>query len=161
MSSIDNIIAEAKGLARRHENARAISLADELVRQHPNEMKAWLLRSYLHELAAEYVHAISDLSKAIEINSMEPHLFYNMGRYHFLVDDVEASIQDFSKALELCDFHENDYYREELHFWRAEAFLRLGRKRDAMTDVSSVRDDFKSWTYMLRTKQDLLRDCNS
>jgi hypothetical protein len=75
------------------------------------------------------------------------------------MEDAKTVVQDFSKALELCDFQENDYYREELHFWRAEAFLELGKQREALRDLAKVRDDFQSLTYILRTKQDLLHDC--
>jgi hypothetical protein len=63
--------------------------------------------------------------------------------------------------LEVCERYKNDAYREELHFWRAEALLRLGKKQEALTDLAHVYDnDFASWTYKLRTKADLLADCS-
>jgi len=160
-SILDSVIANAKDLARRHDYEGAMLLANELIGQHPNEMDVWLLRSYLHELEEDYVEATTDLSRAIELNSMEPHLYYNRGRYQFQLEDYTSAVQDFSKALELCDMYNNDYYREELYFWRAEVLLRLDKQNDALADLSKVRDDFASWTYKLRTKHDLLRDCSN
>lgn len=137
-----------------------MSLANELVKQYPDEMRVWLLRSHLHNLDENYKDAIGDLTRAIEINPMEPHLFYTRGTCRFAQADYEGAVNDFSKGLALCDYHSSDYYRGELYFWRAESLLKLGRKQDALLDLAHVGEDQTSWTDKLRTKSDLLRDCN-
>ena len=124
-------------------------------------MQVWLLRGYLHERTDNHVAATADLTHAIELDSREPHLFYTRGRNRFQLGDNAGAIEDFDSGLELCDRLENDYYREELHFWRAEALIRLGRTEEALQNLSHVRDDHRAWTYQLRTKLDLLRDCRS
>jgi|SRR5271163_2297975 len=158
-STLDDIIAKAKALARRNETDEAMRLATELTGQYPKEMEAWLLQGYLHELEDDYPKAVADLTRAMELNPSEPHLYYSRGRYLFQLHEDDPAVRDFNKGLAMCDFNNNDYYREELHFWRAEALLRLGAKEEALKDLSQVPDDFRSWTYALRTKQDLLRDC--
>lgn len=160
-STLDEVIAKAKKLAREHDSAGAMSLANELTSKHPQEMKVWLLLGYLNELENNYIAACANLTRAIELNSMEPHLFYSRGRYQFQMGNSDAALVDFSKGLDLCDFYKNDYYREELHFWRAETLIRLGRKLEALNDLSMVGDEFTSWTDKLRTKRDLLEDCTS
>jgi tetratricopeptide (TPR) repeat protein len=156
--TLEEAIARTNELARSRKLEDAFSIAADLLKRFPNEMRVWLLRGYLHSLTGEYSAATADLSRAIELNSMEPHLFYSRGTYLFQMGDDTSAIEDFTKALELCDYYKDDYYREELHFWRAEASLRTGRKLDALKDLASVRSDFVSWTYALRTKGDLLSD---
>ena len=36
----------------------------------------------------------------------------------------------------------------------------LGKKGDALKDLEHVRADFSAWTYKLRTKAELLAECN-
>ena len=159
MSSDPRIaISKAEGLARAGKKEEAMALAKELVDQYPGEMEVWSLRGYLHALSRDYAKAVADLGRAIGINSAEPVLFYDRGRYSLALGDDLAAVSDFTTGLELCEFHDNDYYRESLHFLRAEALLRLGRKREAIVDLAQVRGDFKTWTYRLRTKADLLAE---
>jgi tetratricopeptide (TPR) repeat protein len=158
-SELDQVVARAHQLVKEKKRGDAMSLANQAVEEYRDEMEAWLLRGYLHELSQDYVNAADDLTRAIELNSKEPHLYYTLGRYHFQLRNINAAIEDFSKALDLCDFYKNDYYRDELFFWRAEALLRLGNKNAALKDLENLRDDFTSWTYALRTKRDLITDC--
>jgi tetratricopeptide (TPR) repeat protein len=160
-SHLDDLISKAEELAKHRDGEGAMSLANELVEQYPNDMKVWSLRAYLHERNNDYAEAIADLTRAIEINAAEPHFFYSRGRYNFALGSDQPAIDDFSKGLDLCDHYKSDYYREELHFWRAEALLRLGKKHEALSDLAHVSDDFRSWTYKLRTKAELLGECNS
>jgi tetratricopeptide (TPR) repeat protein len=159
-TSLDDLISKAKSLEQSGDTEAAMSLATELVGQHPNEMKAWSLRSYLHAGRRNYEQAIADVTRAIAINSMEPKLFWDRGRYESLQRHDQAAVSDFSKGLELCDHYKDDYYRESLHFFRAEALINLGKKREALADLDHVREDLKTWTYKLRTKAELLAECD-
>ncbi len=152
-------ILRAKELARSGDADGAAQLADELIAAHSEEMQVWLLRGYLHERADNHVAATADLTRAIELNASEPHLFHTRGRHRFQLGDNEGAVEDFDSGLELCDRLENDYYREELHFWRAETLIRLGKIQRALQDLSRVHDDYRTWTHQLRTKGDLLKDC--
>jgi tetratricopeptide (TPR) repeat protein len=160
-TNLDEQIAKAKNLAQSGDEEGGMSMATALVEQHPVEMKVWSLRAYLHAGNSNYEQAIADLTRAIAINSMEPVLFWDRGRYKSLLRLDESAVSDFSRGLELCDSHKDDYYREALHFSRAEALIHLGRKREALADLNHVREDLKTWTYKLRTKAELLTDCDN
>ncbi len=138
----------------------ARSLVNQLVERFPNEIKAWSLHGHIYAQARDFAQATTDLTRAIEINAMEPSLFFDRGRYELEQGEFQSAIRDFSKALELCDYYKNDYYRELLHFMRAEAFCLAGMKVEAIQDLGHVRDDLQAWTYKLRTKAQLLRDVN-
>jgi len=122
---------------------------------------------------SNYAEAVSDLTRAIEINALESaeqsldtghfkkvDLFFNRGADRFALGDNQSAIDDFTRGLDICDQYNSDDYRETLYFWRAEALLRLGKKHEAIADLARVADDFSFWTYKLRTKKDLLTDCD-
>ncbi|WP_041586023.1 tetratricopeptide repeat protein [Terriglobus saanensis] len=144
-------IAVAQAMASADNTEGAMTLTETLMKRYPEDMEVWLLRSYLHELNVNYSEAKGDLSRAIELNGFEPHLFYSRGRCSYHLGELKEAIQDFSKALELCDFYKNDYYRQELHFWRAETLVKLGSKDEALRDLSQVEADFSSWKFLDRS----------
>ena len=156
---LNDDLEKARRLARENRQEDAMSLANQIIEEHGDKIETWILRGYLYELSEDYMKAVDDLTRGIELNSREPHLYYTRGRLYFQLQDVNSALEDFTKALDLCDFYKNDYYRDELLFWRAEASLRLGNKDAALRDLEDLRDDFTSWTYALRTKQDLIADC--
>jgi tetratricopeptide (TPR) repeat protein len=170
--NVDNLISKAKKMARNDNNGGAMSLASELVEQYPNEVRVWSLRAYLHGRNRNYADAVADLTRAIELKALEPDLsfdkgvliavdlYFNRGADRFALGDDQSAIDDFTKGLDLCDHYKSDDYRETLHFWRAEGLLRLRKKREALADLAHVSADFSFWTYKLRTKADLLADCD-
>lgn len=158
---MDILIAKAKELARKDDNQSAMSLANDLIEKFPNEVRVWSLRGYLHGRNSNHIEAVSDLTRAIDINSVDPYLFFSRGVDRFELGDYQLAVDDFTRGLDLCDRNKNDDYRETLLFWRAEALLKLGRKGNALADLAHVRDGFSFWTYKLRTKADLLADCEN
>jgi len=170
--TLENLIARAKERARNGDNEGAMSLANELVEEYPNQMNVWSFRGYLHRCNNQYIEAVADLTRAIDINAKELKgaatdlagliaidLYFNRGADNFALGDARLAVEDFSSGLDLSDRYHSDDYRETLHFWRAEALLRLGKKSEAMSDLDHVGDNFQFWTYKLRTKADLLADC--
>jgi tetratricopeptide (TPR) repeat protein len=156
---LDDLIARTKALAKERRYDEAISLATDLVQRYPNEMKVWSSRAYLYGCKNDFELAVADLTRAIDINGMEPVLFFDRGSYQSRVGRFGAAVEDFGRGLALCDHYRDDYYRETLYFFRAEALIELGRKREALQDLSQVRDDFRFWTYKLRTKSELQAQC--
>jgi hypothetical protein len=68
-------------------------------------------------------------------------------------------LRDGGNRRDLCDSLNDNYSRSALHFERAEAFIRLAKKAEALEDAQRVPDDIRWWTFELRTKEDLIRDC--
>jgi hypothetical protein len=69
-SDLDDVSSKAKGLAKERRYDEAMSLAADLVKRYPNEMKAWSLRAYLHACKDDFEPAIADLTRAIGINAL-------------------------------------------------------------------------------------------
>ncbi len=153
-------ISKAREVASSGNAEEALSIANALVQQYPSDIRAWIARAHAQALMGNDEAAVSDVSSAIKINQGEPDLFFNRGRFRMRTADIHGAIDDFTKGLELCDFHNNEYYRETLLFMRAEALATLGRTSEALADLAHVRDDFKIYTTRLRNKADIVADCH-
>src|SRR6267143_1063798 len=103
--------------------------------------------------------AITDVSKAIAICDKEPDYFYTRGILFFGEGNYRDAVADFTKVIELCDYHKSDYYREEAYFFRADAHVRLKEFERAKADCHYVRDGIRTWTDRLRTKTEILAEC--
>lgn len=160
-NKLQNEISRAENLAKNGQNKSAIMLATKLLEEYPDEMEVWRLRAYLYGRDENYSNATSDLTRAIEINSQEPVLFFDRGRYSLAENDYSSAVDDFNKGLDLCDRYQNDYYREAFHFLRAEAYIALGKKQDALADLAFVNDEYELWINELRAKKDLIAECRT
>ena len=158
-SALEVSIAKAKKMARNNDVPGAMVVANRMLSEYPDQIEVWMLQGYLHELNEEYEQAKADITRAIELNELEPHLFYSRGRLLYQLGKLREAVQDFGKGLDLCDYHKNDYYRHELLFWRAATLLKLGDKKGSLDDLSRLPDDFSSWTDRSQTKQDLVAAC--
>jgi tetratricopeptide (TPR) repeat protein len=157
--SLERKIRTAEQLARSCETAAALVIADEILSEAPSVLRAWNLRAYIHELAENHAAARADISRAIALVPDEPHLFYTRGRMAYLMGDFEQSLEDFTEALRLGKLHQNDFYDQEVSFWRAAAYVALGNFDAARRDLSCVNDGFCTWTNGLLSKADLLAHC--
>ena len=88
-SNMDTLIAKAKELARKDDNQSAMSLANDLIEKFPNEVRVWSLRGYLHGRNSNHIEAVSDLTRAIDINSVDPYLFFSRGVDRFELGDYQ------------------------------------------------------------------------
>jgi tetratricopeptide (TPR) repeat protein len=158
-STLEESIAEAKKKARNHDVQGAMVVSNQLLSEYPDLLEVWMLRGYLHELNKEYEQAKADITRAIELNELEPHLFYSRGRFAYQLGELREAVQDFSKGLDLCKYHASDYYYDELLFWRAATLLKLGDKKGSLNDLIKLPDDFSSCTDRPQTKQDLISAC--
>jgi len=143
----------------RADDPDAVGSAARLAERYPESVKAWCLLAYAHARQGNTEDAILDITRAIRLSPREPALLFDRGRYKLKTAQYRQAVDDFGEALALCDLHKDDYYRESLHFLRADALLKLGLKAEAQADLGYVRDDFALWTTELRTKKALSDEC--
>ncbi|MCX6775999.1 MAG: tetratricopeptide repeat protein [Candidatus Micrarchaeota archaeon] len=62
---------------------------------------AYLSRGSAHYNKEEYVKAIENFSKIIELNPKYADAYYNRGNAHFKIGEYDKAIENFSKAIEL------------------------------------------------------------
>jgi len=145
----------------REEDPTGFEDAVKLVEQYPENSRAWDTLACAHQAKNDYPAAIAALSRAIELNPKRPVLFLKRGEYALHTGDHERAVADLSQSLVLSDELNWNACREELHFLRAETFVQLGKKAEALADLSHVRDDYVSWRAEPRSKADLLVLCGA
>jgi tetratricopeptide (TPR) repeat protein len=156
--NLANELEQIKAIAKSGNRNEAIALIDELARVHPREDAIWAARAFVNDREGEWAAAIVDWSKAIDI-CKEPHYYYMRGICLFQTKDYRNAICDFTKLIELCHVYKSDYYRESAYLFRADAHIRLGEFADARSDCLQVRNDMRTWTDKIRTRADILAEC--
>lgn len=157
--TLEMLISDAKLLVKPGDASAALLRGDQIVRNYADDQRSWLFRGYLRERSGDLQGAIEDIGEAISLNPTTIHSFYTRGRCYFQLGRDVAAVADFTRAIELCDLQKDDYYADALFFERAETFLRLGRKADALADIRRVPDGLRWWTFELRSKEDVIMDC--
>jgi len=132
----------------------------KLTEQYPDEPEVWHSLGYVYESQENYPAALTTMSRVIELAPQEPAYYHHRGCCALMAGDYNLAIADFSQGLALCDEWKNDYYRQSLHFLRAEAHYQLGRKAEAQADLAHVDDDTVSWTIQVRSKAELVALCS-
>jgi tetratricopeptide (TPR) repeat protein len=155
---LDSLIKNIEGRVRG-DDPSAVESALRLAERYSDSPRVWCLLAYAHARQGSTEEAISDMTRAIQLSPDEPGMLFERGRYQLKRGRYRQAVDDFGQALILCERQENDYYRESLHFFRADALLKLDRRIEAQADLQHVRDDFALWTTELRTKQALLAEC--
>jgi tetratricopeptide (TPR) repeat protein len=158
---LENLIKKIESQSKKDEMG-ALAAASELIKEYSEDVRVWSLRSYIYEAMDRYEDAVNDVSKAILIKPLEPGLYFSRGRYLINLERYKESIDDFSPGIELCDLHNNDYYRETLHFFRAFSYLRMGDKKGVLNDLSHIQDeDFSLWIDGMVSKKEMLDAAHS
>ncbi|MDI1447448.1 tetratricopeptide repeat protein [Polyangium sp. 6x1] len=143
----------------RAKDPTAFADAVEFTEQHPEIWELWHTLAYAYEARGEYTAAIAALTRAIVLSPREPVSFMDRGGCALMAGHYERAMADFSLGLILCDELDWDDYREALHFLRAEAFVQLGKKAEALSDLAHVPHDYVFWTIQVRSKAELLALC--
>lgn len=158
--SLDKRIEVIRRLARQDKKAALDSL-QELLAKHPDDRRLWSLQASIHARSKIYNAAIKSIDRAISLSHtprQKAAYFYQRGRYNLQNNDAVSAISDFGEALENDD-QIDPTFAQEVYFHRAESFIRLGKKQEALADVSNIQDNYETWTFKLRKKSDLIADC--
>jgi tetratricopeptide (TPR) repeat protein len=153
---IDTRIAKARSLESSGQAENAMLIAHSLVDEYPGNAKVWALRAHLYTLAGDYLKANSDITSAIDILPDDPYLFFRRGLNYLELRNWHAAISDFTRGLGFRDAA----YESAFRFARAEAFIGLGRKHEALKDLAFVPEECTMWTYRLRSKAELVSECS-
>jgi tetratricopeptide (TPR) repeat protein len=158
MTAVDKLVVDLERRAK-NDDPTVLPEATQLVAENASDARVWSLRSFIFARTGNLANAISDLTRAMELSAPEPSHYFDRGRYKLKLGDSAGAVADFTRGIELCQEHGDDYYRESLHFVRADALVRVGKRREALADLQQVRDGFTLWTTELRSKEALVSEC--
>lgn len=155
----DRIDAIRKGA--RIDAPKGVEVATRLAEEFPNVAKVWHCLHDAHWLNEDLAVAASVMQKAIDLEPQEPTWLYYRADTTALLGNFAASVDDLTEAIRVCDPNERATFRQKLYFFRADMFLRLGRKVEARADLEHAPDVFALRTTRIRTKEEMLAECDT
>ncbi|GGA14303.1 tetratricopeptide repeat protein [Dyella caseinilytica] len=156
--NLEKLIASIETRVRA-DDPQALAEVNDLIERFPEDARVWSLRSYIRSRSNDFDGAIQDMTQAIELAPTEPVFFFNRGRFHLRLGRAKEAIEDFTRGLEQCAHHQNNYYRDSLLFFRAAAHVRLRDGAAAAADLSEIEDDeFSLWIEGLVSKKQLMAE---
>ncbi|MDB5312966.1 MAG: yrrB 3 [Gemmataceae bacterium] len=145
---------------------RALALADDAVRTRPGTYDGYYERASAHRCRGEHDAAITDYTRAIEIDPQNSACYHNRGLLYRIQKDFDRAIPDYTKAIELdgtyapslsqrglCYLNKNDYATAlsdfnkaislnpnlaDVYRWRGETYLGLGDREKAEADFAEA-----------------------
>ncbi len=141
----------------------AIDFYTRAIEINPDKCEYYSKRAYSYLCLEQYEEAVSDYSKALELNTKQPDLtYYNRGLCYKALERHKEAIKDFTKAIELAPNQYKNY------FDRGECYFFLNRLKEAISDYTTVielsNDDLttKSSAYFFRAFSYLfMKDTNT
>lgn len=101
--------AEIAGLLERGEYAAALQQVEASLKVQPNSALLYSVRSSIHHAQGSSEQALTDLTRAIELNSQDPRYFNNRGFILLGLQRFPAAQADFDRATELSPDYSNPY----------------------------------------------------
>jgi tetratricopeptide (TPR) repeat protein len=129
-AGLGDLDAEATGLAQKNDLAAALEKFDEIIRRAPDYSGVYGNRGNVRRLLKDYAGAISDYTKAIELQSQNAYALFGRGMAYVEqpTPDYALADADFTAAIEVTP-EIGMFYRS-----RAVAKLKLGHYLESMLD---------------------------
>ena len=86
---------------RKGDSTNAIATLSALLKQKPDEVRAWHLRAQIRGLSGDADGAIADFGEAIQRNPKSPYLVQERGMLYFRRNDIEKALIDFDRTNEI------------------------------------------------------------
>ncbi len=99
-----------------------------------NDADAYLKRGLAYAKKGQYDQAISDFTKALEINPRYAYAYNNRGLTYWNKGQYDQAISDFTKALEINPRDADAYVN------RGVAYMSIGQYDKAWEDVDKAQD---------------------
>ncbi len=158
----EQVDSEIKAIKQRlyDNDLTAAADAEQLVERHPDQPKVWQLVSFARGKNDDYAGASAAMTRMMGLVPPTPAMFFFRGRYELEQGNFPPAFADFSNGIVRSEELGDPYYLSELIFHRAEVLLALGRKSEARADLANLPDGYSSWTTTLRSKEEMLSECD-
>lgn len=150
-----NVINEIDDLveARRYRAAEARCSA--VLVEYPESIELLRVRARLRRRSGDRAGAIDDANRIVALRPDDARSYLDRGHDLVLAGQLDAAVADFTAVLQRFPQHEDSAL-----FYRAEALMRWGRLAEARADCLRLPDDFTYWFETLRTKAQMIADCD-
>ena len=87
-----------------------------------NDFNYFFQRAYDKRQKGDKAGSIKDLNRAIELDSKQPHAYYNRGQNKMDLDDFYGAISDFEKAIVLDSSDPDSYWNLGYSFYQIKSY---------------------------------------
>jgi tetratricopeptide (TPR) repeat protein len=137
----------------------AFEQAVQLAEQRPKEPEVWHVLAYAHATRGDWDSAVAARTRVIEVTPPHPMVYLIRGHYEHNRGNLQAALADFDQAIALAKELQEEDRLEQLYFMRADVLAALGRKAEARADLAHVQDGYVGRTNRIRSKAEILDDC--
>lgn len=92
------------------------------------------LRGWDYSKSGDFSNAISEYTKALELDPDDAMTYFNRGLIYYSMGDYHRAISDFSKTIELNPNRASTYYNRGL------AFEKLGKTEESHRDIAKANE---------------------
>ena len=141
------------------EEATALERTEQLAEHYPEEPEVWRTLAHVHATKGDWDSSVAAITRMIEVTPPHPRMYFYRGHYEHKRGNLQAALADFNQAVALAkELQEEDGW-EQLYFMRADVLAALGRKAEARADLAHVQDGYVGRTNRIRSKAEILEDC--
>jgi len=127
----ESYIGLAKVLARNNGTDEALKLCSKILTYNTSYTDAYYTRSGIYYIKSDLINAISDISKAIELDPMNENYYFIRAGYYFEFKQSENALLDYSKAIVWNKENYSAYYK------RALIYESMNRNSESVSDFTS------------------------
>ncbi len=130
--TIDNMLLRALAAHNQNRLDLAIKIYTEILAYNPKEYIQAIIhvhRGMAYFTRSEYLMAIDDFSRAIELDARNPKAYYYRGVVHRVLSHYSQSLEDLNACLEL------DPYQFDPLYTRGQVYFQLGDFGGALQDI--------------------------
>jgi lipoprotein NlpI len=130
----------------------AFSLADKAVESDPKNAKAYFFRAQLNESQRRHKQAVADYSTVLELEP-KAELYDRRGSEQFKLGEIEASIADFDKYIELVPEREPGHWKRGISYYYAGRFADGRKQFEGYQTVDENDVENAVWRYLCQARE--------
>ncbi len=110
----------------------SLDLLNEIIDTDPDDKLALLARGSVYLKTGNTINAISDFSRALQIDAKHPKAYHLRGLAREMAGDDDEALKDFNKAIDIDSEYGAAYYS------RASLLTKMGQEDSALEDMKMV-----------------------
>lgn len=146
-ADIEQKVAEVMDLAfEKRDFEGALRICDELIERFPDNARGYQKKAAVLHHSGASIEALTEISRAIEIDPNRSYQFSLRGRIRFETSDFLGPIDDFSRVIEIENQTKSEYFLQTAYAFRAASSLSIGKFDDVAKDLRKVKGGFVTYT---------------
>jgi lipoprotein NlpI len=149
-----DLLSKANAALKAGKRDEALALATKAIVESPTSADALSLRAGIYETMDRYKDALADLTALLALDPADPTRWLRHGLMHFKAGQIEASIRDFDKQIELRPTAKVSHWQRGISYYYAGRYDEGRKQFEGYQDFDSNDVENAVWRFMCMAKQD-------